>query len=54
MSDVIRFSQTVFDDQVQLKKETGNWIDEVHTFFNGLHILDNLINQMETQQRYNN
>jgi hypothetical protein len=43
MSDLIRYAQSVFDDQVQLNKVTGNWMDEVHTFFNELHILDNLI-----------
>jgi hypothetical protein len=43
MSYVIRYAQFVFDDQVQLKKESGNWMEEVHTFFNELHILDNLI-----------
>ncbi|MDQ0721958.1 hypothetical protein QF049_003219 [Paenibacillus sp. W4I10] len=43
MSDVIRYAQSVFDDQVQLKKESGNWNDEVHTFFNELHNLDNLM-----------
>ncbi|MBO3286227.1 hypothetical protein MKY98_17760 [Paenibacillus sp. FSL M8-0228] len=43
MSDVIRYAQSVFDNQVQLKKESGNWNDEVQTFFNELHNLDNLM-----------
>lgn len=47
MSDVIRYAQSVFDFQVQRKKESGNWNDEVQTFFNELHNLDNLMKSNE-------